>query len=143
MLFFTLVSAISTALIPRQVFNGISICSSSDSLAKNLVVTISPDPPIVNQEAYLTFEYDLVGSDITGGTIDYNAIINGFFPSDSTEDLCETRNPLSPCPIIGNNTHHIDTGKSTFPDVSSCSLQITWKDQIGSEILCVNLDYAF
>ena len=133
----------STAAIRTHLMNATSSCSSIDALAKNLVVRILPDPPIVNLQADLIFEYDLPGADITGGTINYNAVINNFFPSQSTDDLCATRNPDSPCPIKGGGKKHIDTGKSTFPDVQSCSLTIIWKNQDGLEILCAKLDYSF
>lgn len=110
-----------------------SICSSADALAKNLVVTSSPDFPTKGENVTTTFDFDL-DEVVSGGTAYYDAVYNGL-PYSSQAPLCdEVAKTNDPCPLAIGHHHQVSSAAADF--TGKLQTTITWKTADGRQILC-------
>ena len=112
----------------------VSDCSSGSSLFKLTSMSFSPDPTVIGQNSTLLLSMT-VPEEINGGTATYATTYN-FIPFSPTVDpLCNT----IVCPV---RTGTLDT-KSSYPIpdtlTGSLGIKITWTDDTGRELLCVNI----
>lgn len=107
-------------------------CGSSGDIAQYLSGSFEPIPPVANQNATLSFTYNLK-QDVTDGTATYSYNINYIpFPDDVFPLCTQTACPLT----IGQ---HTETSTDLFPSGVSGRIvnTIRWADQNGDPILCV------
>ena len=104
-------------------------------------VTTNSTHPIVGDWIGLTFEFVLApGIEVTGGTVSYLSILNGFIPYDFTDDLCvDAATSGSPCPLSGSQRM---TGAVNVPDVTSLKMTEEWVDSDGNQICCATIKLA-
>jgi hypothetical protein len=69
-----------------KVLGSVSICSSPDALAKNLVAETNVTDPSPGDFVGLTFTYDI--ADDFSGKQNYDCTINGFLPYSASYSLC-------------------------------------------------------
>ena len=118
-------------------YNATQICSSTGSLAKNFVASISNDAPTQGELVTTTFDFDL-DAPIVGGTAYYSATLNGLGPFTSSAPLCdETAKTNDPCPLLAGHHHEESTTENSVTGKVVTTIQ--WMDSDGSEILCVVL----
>jgi hypothetical protein len=124
------------AVYRRENLTGTAVCSSPTSLAKNFAVSISTDTPAKNEVVFTTFDFDL-DAPVASGTAYYEATLNGF-PYSASAPLCdETAKSGDPCPLLAG--HHHEVSNSTSSVSGKLITKITWKDEVGTEILCAQI----
>lgn len=80
------VSLPSLPTLNNKVLGSVSVCSSPDALAKNLVADTNITDPSVGDFVGLTFIYDI--ADDFEGKQNYDCTINGFLPYSASYSLC-------------------------------------------------------
>ena len=95
-------------------------------------LSMLPDPPVIGQNVTMVFDYTNQGAAVAAGTAKYAISYNGI-PYSSTEDLCTQ----VPCPI--ETGEHVLTTSSLWDGSISGKLvtTITWADETGATLLCV------
>jgi hypothetical protein len=120
----------------RREFTGTAVCSAPTALAKNFAVSVSTDTPAKNEVVFTTFDFDL-DAPVASGTAYYEATLNGF-PYSASAPLCdETAKSGDPCPLLAG--HHHEVSNSTNTVSGKLITKITWKDEVGTEILCAQI----
>lgn len=134
----------TTHFLRGTILKGASDCTTSSSIAYNVAIMVSPDPPILGNTVHITITYSLK-EDILAGTVKYHALLNGFLPVDSSIDLCEDHaGGIDPCPLLVSNNPHTVIGKSDFPTgIKKIVSTINWITNDNTPILCAKLDYSF
>ena len=120
-----------------------SNCGSSNDVAQNLKVTISPENPQQGDPYTLTLDFDLT-EEITKGTMVIKADFSGYPVVDETDDLCTklSENNIN-CPIAPG--HYTWSWKDTEPTGlphGTLSGSEVWKMSDGREILCFAYKYG-
>lgn len=110
--------------------------AQADALAKNFVVTVSPDTIAKGDTVTTTFEFDL-DTEVAGGTAAYSGTYNGL-PFSSNADLCaEVTKGGESCPLkVG---HHIQISKAVADYTGKLDTQIVWNDANGKQVLCAHI----
>lgn len=123
----------SAGSLRSGILTSTSICSSADALAKNLVVTSTPDTPTKGENVTTTFDFDL-DEVISDGTAYYEAVYNGL-PYSSQAPLCdEVAKTNDPCPLAIGHHHQVSSAAADF--TGKLQTTITWKTADGRQILC-------
>jgi hypothetical protein len=118
-------------------YTGTRVCSSSDALANNFMVTLSTDTPTQGQNVTTTFDFDL-STVVPSGTAYYSATLNGLGPFTSQTSLCdETAKSGDPCPLETGHHHQESTATNTV--TGKVVTHISWYDLTGLEILCAEI----
>jgi len=121
-------------------FNVTSIssdCTSSNAIAENIILSMTPDKPVVGKNDTLLIEYDLM-KPVDSGNVIFKASLNGFPVVNSKEDLCDMiKDGDDPCPLhIG---HHKTSSTIQMPSVSGMlESTMTW-NSIDEEIFCIHI----
>lgn len=111
----------------------IAACSTVGRFTINSL-SMFPDPPVTGQNVTMTFDYTNPGAVVAAGTAKYAISYNGI-PYSSTEDLCTQ----VPCPI--ETGEHVLTTSSLWDGSLSGKIAttITWADETGTQLLCVQV----
>ena len=129
-----MVSLLSLALVvlPPVLTN----CGTATTVFKINSMSLSPANPIPGELVALNLDYTVPeGVMVTGGQATY-AVTYNFLPLAPTiEPLCQN----IPCPL-GAGTYQ-NSSSSTWPTGLSGSVntKITWADDTGTPLLCINL----
>lgn len=110
----------------------ITDCGNGNSLFQITKLGLTPDPPVIGKDVYLTLVFENPGEDITDGTVRTDVAINGIPYPPSDGQLCEN----TECPI---KTGENDRGtNSVWPDLTGkIDTTIQWKKLTGELLLCV------
>ena len=129
----------------------------AQDLASNVQVTLNPAQPSSGEKYTLTLSFDLAQavrtatgpsaarvsrstrillSQVTGGSVNYIASVNGISVLNQSTDLCEDlQKGGNSCPLaVGANTL---TSSGTMPSVSgTVKSKAVWTDSNGAPVLC-------
>jgi hypothetical protein len=102
---------------------------------------LDPVAPTAGANFTTIFDYDL-DKVVTSGTARYYATLNGLPVLNQDDDLCVDQGSADPCPLaIG---HHKDYSTSEMPSFSGKLVsKLTWLDQDGEEVLCVQMTFKY
>lgn len=126
---------------------GASSCTTSDAIAKNVQVSLSPSNPKPGDKYTLTASYDLgsyvISSDGKGKAL-YKASLSGFPVVDQSDDLCTDLNKggSTPCPLTGVvSSTSTDTVPTNLPHGNLVS-KIIYQTSGGQQIVCFEVDLS-
>ena len=109
-------------------------CSSS-ALFSIQTLDFSPSNPIPGENGTLRMVYH-APIDVTGGSVDYKCMLNGFPVLQESSDLCTA----TACPILVGD--HEQTGTVPTPDIKgSLACTLTWYTPDKKELLCAKTTY--
>jgi hypothetical protein len=111
---------------------GIKDCGNGQGRAKITGLTAVPASPLPGENYTMTVDYDLPAPAITGGTAEYNVVLNYIPVYSNSTDLCEQ----TKCPKeTGPNT---EVSEITIPEGIGGKLVSTvkWTDQDNNLIWC-------
>lgn len=105
-------------------------CNPS-SIFRPTSLALTPDPPVVGEEVYMTLKFDNPEAAITGGTVTTSLSLNGFPLDPIVEPLCEN----TACPIAeGANDR---STRSMWPDAKGNIIVKSVWVSAEKELLCV------
>eukprot|EP01138_Halocafeteria_seosinensis_P010295 gb/GECG01010513.1/.p1 GENE.gb/GECG01010513.1/~~gb/GECG01010513.1/.p1 ORF type:complete len:144 (+),score=19.48 gb/GECG01010513.1/:1-432(+) len=120
---------------------GAKPCDESKVIATNVEVSMSPSNPGPGESYSLTVSYDLGDTVVDGGKAKYYATLGGFPVVNQSDDLCEDlKDGKTPCPLTG---HVSSTTTDVVPDDlphGNLHSTITYIDQSGNEVVCIEVD---
>ena len=108
-------------------------CGAGTSLFQITELGLTPDPPIIGKDVYLTLKFNNPYSEIDDGTATSKVSINGIPYPPSSDPLCEK----TACPLkVGANDR---STSSLWPELSGkIDTTIQWTDVNGGMLLCIH-----
>jgi hypothetical protein len=113
----------------------ITDCSNGASVLKLTTLTLSPDPPVRNQNLDMGVVFNNPGAPITDGTVTTSVTLNWIPFQPTVEPLCTN----TQCPLeTGSNDR---STSSVWPDTVSGNVvsKIEWTGVDGSQLLCIKI----
>jgi hypothetical protein len=110
-------------------------CSSPSALFSLHTLDFSPSNPVPGENGTLRMVYH-APEIVTGGTVDYKCILNGFPVLQESSDLCTA----TTCPITVGD--HEQSGTVPTPDTKgTLACTLTWYSTDKKELLCAKTTY--
>jgi len=108
-------------------------CGTGTSLFQITDLALTPDPPVIGKDVYLTLKFNNPYSEIEEGTATSKVSINGIPYPPSSDPLCEK----TACPLkVGANDR---STSSLWPELSGkIDTTIHWTDVNGGVLLCIH-----
>jgi hypothetical protein len=110
----------------------ITDCGNGASLFQITKLALTPDPPVIGKDIFLTLIFENPDTVIEDGSATTNIAINGIPYPPSSQDLCEA----TACSIsVGTNDR---STSSVWPELSGkIDTTIQWKKPSGELLLCI------
>jgi hypothetical protein len=123
--------------------SSIQSCSSTNSIASNIKLTMTPENPTIGSKYELDTSYDL-SETITSGYANYIVKLSGFPVVNKKEDLCsDLKSGPTPCPLEKGHINSKISG--VIPDNMPHGDYLTvikWNTLDNNEILCLQLEFT-
>lgn len=111
----------------------ITDCGNGNSIFQITKLDLTPDPPVIGKDVFLTLQFNNPLSDINDGQVTTKVSMNGIPYPPSTQSLCEN----TQCPIMyGNNDRSTN---NVWPDISGkIDTTIEWRTPSEDLLLCIH-----